>query len=569
MAQNLVVNFIGENKLSKTTAVVSSDLRKFGNTAKQVGNNLNRALGAAGLGLGIASLSRYLVTATQGFEKAQIASRKLGSVLESMGVGTATARVDAYAESLQNLVGIDADVIKGTQTILGTFSGLTSTIDKAGGVFDRATVAAFDLASAGIGTAERNAIQLGKALQDPIRGLTSLRKSGVTFTEQEKAKIKTLVESNRTLEAQDLILSAIETQVGGTAAAGASSFARLQLTFDSIADTIGESLLPAVQQFNTFLNSPSGKRNVKQIADIFVSVGKAVSDATKFVLKNIAVIKALVAALITVKLGWMAITGAVKIYELAVNIATIKTKLLKVALVTTGIGALVVALGTLASAFIDVGDAAEESRNKVTADDLQNGETFWEYQARKQSEAWGKSYGAKADTETKNIKTTTKKITKAISQGAKEVLTAGKTFRDSIGLALGTFGRDENSVFNVDVVINKLKRVVDAAKGFKDNLARLTKAGAGQDVIQELIGMGPAQGNIVAKGLLQSGKLSQYLGLRGSLFKTGEEVGALAQATGEKNYSININKANVSAEDIIRAIRSYEKKHGTKYFVGN
>ena len=129
------------------------------------------------------------------------------------------------------------------------------------------------------------------------------------------------------------------------------------------------------------------------------------------------------------------------------------------------------------------------------------------------------------------------------------------------------FGKDENAVFNVDVVIAKLKRVVDAAKGFAGNLKRLKDAGAGQNVIDQLIALGPAQGNIVAKGLLQSGgKLSQYLGLSGSLQATGEAAQTLANATPEKTYSININKANVSAEDIIKAIRTFEKKSGRKYF---
>jgi hypothetical protein len=45
------------------------------------------------------------------------------------------------------------------------------------------------LAAAGFGTAEGNAIQLGKALNDPIQGLSSLTESGVTFTAQEKKKI--------------------------------------------------------------------------------------------------------------------------------------------------------------------------------------------------------------------------------------------------------------------------------------------------------------------------------------------------------------------------------------------
>ena len=334
-----------------------------------------------------------------------------------------------------------------------------------------------------------------------------------------------------------------------------------------IQETIGQALLPALDEFSKYLASTEGQKNVKQIVGLFVQAGKAVSELTKFVVKNIAVIKALAAALITVKVGWTLITGAVKAYEFATKLATISTKALRVALVTTGVGALVVALGFLIAAFTETGEASVKARNAVTADDLQNGETFWAYQARKAREAWGKSYEAKASAESKkSIKNLAKNIGKGLSEGAKEIAKTGEKFRDSIGLAFGTFGKDENSVFNVDVVINKLKRVVNAAKGFKDNLAKLTKAGAGTDVVQELIGMGPAQGNIVAKGLLQSGKLSQYLGLRGSLQTTGQSVQTLANNTGEKTYSININKANVSAEDIIKAIRGFEKKSGRKYF---
>jgi hypothetical protein len=62
------------------------------------------------------------------------------------------------------------------------------------------------MGAAGFGTAEMNAVQLGKALNDPIKGIAALAKSGVTFTEQEKDKIKTLVESNKLLEAQDMVL---------------------------------------------------------------------------------------------------------------------------------------------------------------------------------------------------------------------------------------------------------------------------------------------------------------------------------------------------------------------------
>jgi phage-related protein len=123
---------------------------------------------------------------------------------------------------------------------------LTKSVGAAGGAFDRATKAALDMAAAGFGTAEGNAVQLGKALQDPIKGLAALAKSGVTFTEQEKEKIKTLVESGKELQAQEMILKAIEGQVGGTAEASASSFDKMKFSIAGVSDTFGDMMLPVI-----------------------------------------------------------------------------------------------------------------------------------------------------------------------------------------------------------------------------------------------------------------------------------------------------------------------------------
>jgi hypothetical protein len=194
----------------------------------------------------LAGLGGFLVSAAKGAEDARIANEKLGSVLDTMGFGAATDRVSAYAESLEKTIAVDADVIKATQTKLATFSNLTKTVGKAGGAFDRATKAALDMAAAGFGTAEGNAVQLGKALQDPIKGIAALAKSGVTFTEQEKDKIRTLTESGKLLEAQEIILKSIEGQVGGTAEASASSFDKMKFALAGVSDTFGEMLLPVI-----------------------------------------------------------------------------------------------------------------------------------------------------------------------------------------------------------------------------------------------------------------------------------------------------------------------------------
>jgi len=187
-----------------------------------------------------------LIGAAKGAEDARRANQRLGSVLESMGYAQQTERVAAYAEELEKTIAVDADVIKATQTKLATFAGLTKTVNKAGGAFDRATMAALNMAAAGFGTAEGNAVQLGKALDNPIKGIAALAKSGVTFTEQEKEKIKALTESGKLLEAQDMVLAAIEKQVGNTAAESASSFDKMKFAVAGVSDTFGEMMLPVI-----------------------------------------------------------------------------------------------------------------------------------------------------------------------------------------------------------------------------------------------------------------------------------------------------------------------------------
>jgi uncharacterized protein YqkB len=259
-----------------------SGLRK----AKSGFGGLTKTLGGIGIGLGLGQIASYATNAVKGFEQAEIASAKLASVMQSMGVGTATQRVDDYAESLQDLTAVDADIIKAAQTKLATFSNLNKTIDKSGGAFDRATKATIDLAAAGFGSVESNAVQLGKALNDPIKGLSALTRSGITFTAKEKDKIKQLVNTNKTLEAQELILEAIETQVGGTAEAGVSVFDKMNRSMESVSDEVGKILLPYMKDFSEFLLNdiiPNVKSFLEDLSNPKTEAGKVFEDIKKAV----------------------------------------------------------------------------------------------------------------------------------------------------------------------------------------------------------------------------------------------------------------------------------------------
>jgi len=215
---------------------------------------------AAGATAALGALTAVGVAFAKAGEQAATSNARITQIAESMGLfgnqaGAVSQRLQDLAKATALNTGADINSIKATQAKLLTFRNLAQTADDTGGAFDRATKAAIDLAAAGFGEAETNAVQLGKALQDPIKGITALARSGVTFTEVEKAKIATLTESGKVLEAQDMILQAIETQVGGTAEATANASDKMAQAFQIMKEDIGTAVLPLFEQITALIST--------------------------------------------------------------------------------------------------------------------------------------------------------------------------------------------------------------------------------------------------------------------------------------------------------------------------
>jgi hypothetical protein len=239
---------------------------------------LKKAAVPAALALG--ALAAAAGKALAAGEAVSTANARIAQINESMGLfGTetdaVTNRLVKLAETTAMQTGMDNLSIKATQAKLLTFANLAKTADTVGGAFDRANKAALDMAAAGFGSAEGNAVQLGKALENPIKGIAALAKSGVTFTDQEKEKIKTLVESNKMLEAQDMVLKAIEKQVGGTAEATANDTDKMKEGFAQFTQTLGLALLPVLQAVTPILLSMASW--AKDNPGIFIAIGAAVA----------------------------------------------------------------------------------------------------------------------------------------------------------------------------------------------------------------------------------------------------------------------------------------------------
>lgn len=523
----------------------SKELKSFGSVASKVSSGVTRALGTVGLGLGVAKLTGYLKESAKAAAEDAVSKNQLALSLRNT-LGATLATTDAAERWIQKTSNAVAVLDDDLRPALADAVRATGSLDRGQSLLNLA----LDIAAA----KGKNLGAVTNALSKAYGGqYTSLQKLlpgvklGVNFYADLTKQFKGSAE----------------------AAADLNPYQRLTVIFENLKEEVGTAILPLVKQFAEYLQSPDGQRNLQQIVKILGGIGVALGTVVKFFIENIVLVKAVVAGVLTAKLAIGGLTLAMKLYDIATKLATISTQALKYALISTGIGAIAVAVGTLATAWMAASEAQEDYYTQV-----------------EQSDAFRRALEATGDAtveinenlgqiwqdgvlifDQQEYDQQVQRVQSAIEKAKDNITKTAEKFRDSVGLAFGVSGKDEYSFFNVDKVIAKLKRMVDAARGFGDNLKNLVRQGAGQDVINELIGMGPAQGNIVAKGLLKSGRLSEYLGLRGSLYGTGSTAAGIANTAGEKTYTININKANVSAADIIAEIRKFEKQTNKKYFV--
>lgn len=145
---------------------------------------------------------------------------KVEAVVRATGgaAGFAAEEMARMASALQEVTTYGDEAILGAQSVLATFKEVK------GDVFRDATQAILDLSTVMNQDLKSSAVQLGKALNDPIQGVSALQEVGVSFTESQKEQIEALVESGRVMEAQRLILAELESEFGGVAKAAASTF---------------------------------------------------------------------------------------------------------------------------------------------------------------------------------------------------------------------------------------------------------------------------------------------------------------------------------------------------------
>jgi phage-related protein len=233
-----------------------------------------KSLGGVALAIGAAfsvrAISNFAKESVAIAEAAATAQARLEAVAKATGVfgdqaSAVTNRLSEFAKAQEMRIAVDDKVIKGVQAQLLTFKDLSASAGEVGGAFDRATIAAFDMAQVQ-GSAEGNALALAKALENPIKGISALTRNGTTFTEQQKEQIKVLQESGDLLGAQELILAEVESQYGGLAAASADASDKLAIAAENIKESFGDALLPVFADL------------VEGLIPVFETIGEVLGD---------------------------------------------------------------------------------------------------------------------------------------------------------------------------------------------------------------------------------------------------------------------------------------------------
>jgi phage-related protein len=260
----------------------SSTFSRFGSSVskseKSVGT-LRIGLGRlAGAFAGLAIIQKTTQFLSDSISEAR-ESNKVGAQTQAVLKSTKNA-ANLSADAIGNLAnklslkaGVDDEAIQSGENLLLTFRNIRDEVGKGNDIFTRATKAALDM-SVAMGTDLKSAnIQLGKALNDPVKGITALTRVGVSFTQQQQDQIGKLVKHNHTLEAQKIILGELNKEFKGSAKAQADPADRARVAWENFQETVGLKLmpvldklliwfvakgLPAIQQFGGWLSDKLG-----------------------------------------------------------------------------------------------------------------------------------------------------------------------------------------------------------------------------------------------------------------------------------------------------------------------
>jgi hypothetical protein len=353
-------------RAQKETKTAFGDLKKQTKGLRTAFKGIAAGLGA-GMALGVGAIVRE---GTKKIMETERVIAQTNAVIKSTGAvaGVSAEQVRSLSNEISRKTSLDDEQIQAGQNLLLTFKGVANQAGAGNDIFTQTTHIMADMAVA-MGTDTKSAaLQLGKALNDPAKGMTALTRSGVSFTAQEKEKIKALVASGRTLDAQKVMVKALNEQFAGSAEAlGSTMPGQIKIAKDSFADMSASLMavfVPVIGDVITYANtlidrlrawgaSDAGRKTMadlavkaRQVGNVIEWLGKKVVALGGFLLKHRSVVIPLTAALVGMVAAYKTFVIISTVVRL-VRALTTGQLMLNVAMIANPVGLVVAALAGL------------------------------------------------------------------------------------------------------------------------------------------------------------------------------------------------------------------------------
>ena len=226
-----------DKSLDKTDSKVEKTATEF----SKLGDIVKKALTFAGVTYAVKKVYDLGKAIVVNSGQAQRNLDQLNQVIKSTGgaAGVTSEELQKMAQDFSEVTEFEDDAIIKSQAIMLTFTKIGKD------VFPDATEAVLNLSAALGQDLQASTVQIGKALNDPILGITALRRVGVQLSAAQEEQIKNFVALNDVASAQKVILGELSTQFGGTAKAvfannPALMFAKAQQQIGNILEKVGD-----------------------------------------------------------------------------------------------------------------------------------------------------------------------------------------------------------------------------------------------------------------------------------------------------------------------------------------
>lgn len=225
---------------------------------------------------GLNLLKSGLQSAIADAQQYEKVTAQLKAGIESTGnaAGLSVEGLKAHASALEALSGVDENLIIQSQAVFQTFTNIRNVVGEGNDIFSQASTAALDLSVKMGGDLQGATVQLGKALNDPIKGITALTRVGVVFTQAQKDQIKALVESGDVMGAQKVILAEMNVEFGGAAKAAGDTFAGAVTRAKDKASDFARDLVTNLQPIVLAVGKAFGDFWSKYLSPVFNWINK-------------------------------------------------------------------------------------------------------------------------------------------------------------------------------------------------------------------------------------------------------------------------------------------------------